>query len=190
MLTIADLMEPEVITVAPGLSLRDVVELLAYRHISGAPVVEGTRLVGVVSASDVMTLLASLPVVPSERTDFLEQGEVAPAGEWEEGEEAPSAYFTDLWQDTGADFQERIQRLEGPEWDILEEHTVAEAMTRSVATLPMHSDVATAARFFMERKIHRAVVTDHGAVRGILTTTDLVRAVADGRLVAARPTRS
>jgi len=183
MLTVSDLMAPEVITVAPNLTLRDLVELLARRHISGAPVVQGNRLVGVVSASDVMSLLASLPAVPTERTDFLEQGEVVPAGEWEEGEEAPAAYFTDLWQDSGADLQERIQRLEGPEWDILEDHTVAEAMSRSVATLPLHSDLATAAQYLVSRRIHRAVVTDHGALRGILTTTDLVRAVAEKKLV-------
>lgn len=185
MLTVGDLMRREVITVAPGVTLRDLVELLAQEHISGAPVIRNGRLVGVVSASDVMSYLASLPVVPTARTDLLEQGETASPGEWEEGADAPSAFFTDYWDDAGADVRERIERLDAPEWDVLEEHTVAEAMTRAVATLRSDGDVREAARLFVQRRIHRVLVVTDGVLEGILTTTDLVRAVAAGRLVPA-----
>jgi CBS-domain-containing membrane protein len=124
--------------------------------------------------------------VPTEQTEFLEQGEVEPAGEWEEGDAPVASYFVDLWDNAGADVYERIRSTTAPEWDPLAEHTVAEAMSRRVATLPPDTDVGTAARFLADRRIHRVLVMEGGSLQGVLTTTDIVRAVAAGRLVPAR----
>jgi CBS domain-containing protein len=188
MLTIADLMQRELITVAPGLTLRGLVELLAQSHISGAPVLEGEQLVGVVTASDVMSYLASLPGVPTERTDFVEQDEPPPPEDWT-GDEPLAAYFTDTWDNAGAELPERFETTDSPEWDVLESHTVAEAMTRAVVTLESDTDLSTAARTLVDRRIHRILVATDGTLEGILTTTDLVRAIADGRLVPAEAHR-
>lgn len=49
-----DVMTREVATVAPSTSLRDAAALLVQRGISGLPVVDGTRVVGVVSERDLL----------------------------------------------------------------------------------------------------------------------------------------
>ena len=69
MLRVSDIMTTRVVTVSPELGLRDAMELFVSEHISGAPVVEGRRVVGVVSATDLMGLAASLPGSPTERRD-------------------------------------------------------------------------------------------------------------------------
>ncbi len=52
MLILRDIMTPDPVTLTPQTSIRDAVEFLRSRGISGAPVVSGTRVVGVVSNSD------------------------------------------------------------------------------------------------------------------------------------------
>ncbi len=49
-----DLMKTEVITVEPTLPVRDAAELLAFHRISGLPVLDDGRLVGVVTEADVL----------------------------------------------------------------------------------------------------------------------------------------
>ena len=51
MLALRDIMTADVVTVSPQTTLREAMELLAQRHLSGAPVVSGGELVGVVSAT-------------------------------------------------------------------------------------------------------------------------------------------
>jgi CBS domain-containing protein len=51
---VRDVMTSDVTTVAPGTHLRDVAKLLVQRRISGVPVVENGRVVGVVSERDIL----------------------------------------------------------------------------------------------------------------------------------------
>ena len=51
---VKDVMTREVATVAPSTSLRDAAALLVQRGISGVPVVDGARVVGVVSERDLL----------------------------------------------------------------------------------------------------------------------------------------
>jgi CBS domain-containing protein len=51
---VKDLMVKEVVTVAPETSLKDVATILAERGISGLPVVDGGKVVGVVSEADIL----------------------------------------------------------------------------------------------------------------------------------------
>ena len=51
-MNVADIMTTDVVTVTPETSLRDVAVILVERRISGVPVVDGERLVGVVSEAD------------------------------------------------------------------------------------------------------------------------------------------
>lgn len=181
MIRVRDVMSREVVTVSPELTLRDTVELLATRHISGAPVVAGHRVVGVISASDVLAFETATPGVPAERPEEPEF-ELETPTEWEEGLEAPAAFFTEMWSDAGADVAERIQDVGTAEWDVLGEHTVSEAMTPSVCAVGAEEDVADVARYMLRRKIHRALVMEGERLVGILTTTDIVRAVAERRV--------
>jgi CBS domain-containing protein len=50
----ADVMTPKVITVAPGTPVQALASLLSERGISGVPVVEGDRVIGIVSEGDLL----------------------------------------------------------------------------------------------------------------------------------------
>jgi CBS domain-containing protein len=185
-LTIRDIMSRDVVTLSPDMTLREAIEVLDQRHISGAPVVAGGAVVGILSVSDVLALEVASPTVPVAHPERPEQGELETPEEWVEGAEAPSAYFTDLWDDAGVDVVERIRQAEGPEWDVLAEHTVGEAMTAGVRCVRADASLKEAAGYMLDQTIHRAIVLDGDTFAGLVTTTDFLRAVA-GRGKRGRP---
>jgi CBS domain-containing protein len=67
-------------------------------------------------------------------------------------------------------------------WDLLDEYRVADVMTRGVVSQPSNASVKKAAQYMLDAGIHRILVIDAGELKGIITTTDIVRAVAEGRL--------
>lgn len=174
-------MSTAVVTVSPELTLRQTLEVLDKHHISGVPVVAGKTLLGVVSASDLLAFEVATPGVPPERPQEVED-ELETPGKWEEGNEPPGAFFSDWWSDVGADVVERFDGIEGPEWDMLEEHTVGEVMSRSVCSIGPGAPVRQAADYMARARVHRLLVLDRGQLIGILTTMDIVGAVATGRL--------
>lgn len=181
MTKVQDFMTMDPVVVAPELTLRDLVELLAREHISGAPVVAGRRVVGVVTMDDVLAFLASQPTVPSAFEDTVEQGESEPVEQWSEGQEAVSAWFVDEWADAGADIAERFAAVSAPEWDLLGEHLVEEAMSRRLLTVTPEASLVEAARILAHEKVHRLLVMKGDDLHGILTTTDVTRAVAQAK---------
>src|SRR5262245_63385217 len=55
MLTAADVMTPDVITVAPDATVRDIATLLRSKHISGVPVVDAAgQILGIVTEGDLI----------------------------------------------------------------------------------------------------------------------------------------
>lgn len=188
MLTVRDLMTREVTTVAAEESLRDAVDRFATTHVSGAPVMAGDRVLGVLSASDILAFEAETPGVPTERP-ALEQEAWSEPPEWVEGEEAPAAFFSEQWSDAGADALERFVETGSPEWDRLAEHTVGEAMSRIVCSIRPTASVYAAADYMSRAGVHRLIVVDRGRLVGILSSLDIVRAVAQQRLVAGAAER-
>lgn len=186
MLTVRDLMTRDVVTVDPDLSLRDAVEAFSAHRVTGAPVTSGGRVVGVLSASDVLAFEGESPGVPTERPE-LELEEWNEPTEWVEGEEAPAAFFSEQWSDAGADVLERFAEVSGPEWDRLAEHCVSEAMTPSICSIAPFVDVYTAAEYMVRAGVHRLIVLQDGRLVGVLSSMDIVRAVAEQRLVVASP---
>lgn len=185
MLPVRDIMTTDVLTVAPQTTLRELSELLAARHVGGAPVISGGRVVGVVSSSDVLAFLASTPGMPRTRETPADWEEESEATERQaEAENDPQArYFTDLWEDAaGGSVAERMDEAERAEWDVLAEHTVSEAMTFKVLAVPPSTDVSVVAARMRTEDVHRLLVMERGRLLGIVTTTDLARAVADGRV--------
>jgi CBS domain-containing protein len=182
-LTVEAVMTRDVITVEPENTLREVIETLSAHNVSGSPVVSGGRVVGVISKSDVLDFLAATPGVPSGRVEFSEWGEVeSAAGGEEEEDEASTAYYTDMWEDAGADVLERFAESSTPEWDLLAEYTAGTLMTRKLEMIHPEATVAEAARKLLDRGVHRLIVTDDDQLQGILSMTDLVRLVATGQL--------
>ena len=133
-MTVAELMQRNVRTVGADASIAEVVVSLADAHISGLPVVDdGGRVVGVISASDVLTAEAET-------------------------------------NDSAA----RQELLEGT--------AVREIMTRRPYTVTPETDVREAARQMLYADVHRLFVTEDGRIVGVVSTTDIVRAVAHGRI--------
>jgi CBS domain-containing protein len=56
--TVADFMTPEVISIAPDATLREVCQLMVREHIHRLPVMEQDRLVGIVSTLDIVRCVA------------------------------------------------------------------------------------------------------------------------------------
>jgi CBS domain-containing protein len=181
-------MTTRLVVVGPDLSLRDLADLLAAEHVSGAPVTVGARTVGVVTLDDVLSFQASQPVVPTEGSPEI-RWEEEPEPGLVEGEESDSVFFLDSWADAGADLSERFAATRGPEWDFLGEHTVAEAMSRRLRTVAPDETVEAAAKQMTAAGIHRLLVLDKGRLCGIVTTTDITRAVSKGQITPERDSR-
>jgi CBS domain-containing protein len=179
-LTVREIMTRAVTTIEPENTLRDLVELLTSHGISGVPVVCSDRIVGVISMSDLLDFIAITPPAPSVTADQAEWGELEfdPEGKAADQDEESVAFYTDLWADAGADLSERFAASNHPEWDVLSEHTVASIMTQKLVTLSPDTSVAEAAREMLSRGIHRVLVVEHGELEGIVSSTDLMKALA------------
>ncbi len=71
----------------------------------------------------------------------------------------------------------------GMDHGILDDHTVEEAMTRGpIKTIALDAPASTAAEMMMAEGIHRLPVLDNNQLVGIISTTDLVKALADRKL--------
>ena len=186
MLQIRDAMTRDVLTVTPETTLREAAELFVSRHVSGAPVLDGQRVVGVVSATDVLEFVASNPPVPRQKADRGEVGEWAELPGSEPSDAAPGAYFADMWEDAEAETTQRFADSDGPEWDVFAEHTVQDVMTRAVCALPSTQSIPAAAEYMKTAGVHRLLVIDEGKLVGIITSTDIARAVADHHLQERR----
>lgn len=185
MVRLRDIMTTEVVTIPFDVSIRDAMSILSTHHISGAPVVDGNGIVGVVTATDLIAFAAELPGAPAETTPPVDLEDFTATNDSAEpdGEAALPTFFTEMWEDAGADASVRMSQTMGAEWNVLDEHTVAEAMTRapllhvySSTTLPAAAD---------EMRLHdvrRLLVMDGGRVVGIVTATDIANAVADHML--------
>ena len=188
MLKLRDIMTTDVVTLTPDTTLRDAADVLARRHLSGAPVVRGTDVVGVLSTSDLLEFAGSQPGIPTDAelepgwTEIAASDDDAPPPEEPSTEAARDDYYTDAWPEAEDDALERTPAVEGPEWSALDQHTVEEVMTRTVYTLGPDEGVTAAARLMNNAGIHRVVITDQGRLVGLVTATDLAKAVAQHRV--------
>jgi CBS domain-containing protein len=184
MLLLRDIMTRDVVTVAPELSVRDAMDLLTTRHISGAPVASTGRVIGVVSLTDLAEFAAGSPGVPTERPELADWGEWESSGDHSEEDEPPAAFFAEFWDDAGADVAERISETDGPEWNVLAEHVVSEVMNRRLCALAPDTPVDRAADAMRNAGIHRVLVMEGDALVGLVSTKDISDAVADRRLTS------
>jgi CBS domain-containing protein len=180
MLRLRDIMTRDVTSVSPEMPLDEFAELLTARHIGGAPVVSGRKVVGVVSAADVVTLAAmnsgEPPAEPeSEAGDrWASELDLSPLEE----EELPAGYFTGLWDITGEGLDGTWSEFTDERRESLHRSTVADVMSSDVLSLPPDTPIATAADFLKNRGVHRVLVISDDVLEGIVTSMDIVDAVA------------
>ncbi len=193
MLRIRDIMTREVVSVSPGATLRDALELFFQHNISGAPVLDGEKIVGVVSVTDLLGFVAT-----SQAEGRPEAAEGRAADRWDEmagrrddlqsevpeGLEPAAAYFTELWSESGQDVEARLEEGPAAREDVLTEHTVDEVMSREIRSLSPGTDVRTAADCLRRWGVHRVLVAEDGVLFGILSAMDIAVAVADRRVTS------
>lgn len=178
MLRLKDLMNPNVVSVAPDLTLRELMEVFTEQEVSGAPVVSGGVVVGVISMTDVFQFQEDAPEITLQPGAAQDEGNGAPARK----AGSTTEYFAETQEPSEIEAFEWMKATGGEDWSLLDEYTVADVMTRDVMSQASDTPVQAAARYMLEHQIHRVLVVDQGQVRGIVTTTDIVRAVADGAL--------
>lgn len=137
---VKDVMTTDVATVAPDAELREVAALLVQLHISGVPVVDGGRVVGVVSERDI--LFKERP------SSGLHRGVLA-------------------WLMDEGDLMLKVDA-----------RTAETAMTSPVISIGPERGVADAAALMLDEGVSRLPVVAGGALVGIVTRHDLVRAFA------------
>jgi len=182
MLRLRDIMTRDVLTMSPDFSIRDAMEFLATKRVSGAPVMENGEVVGVVSSSDLMAFAASLPGAHRDRSeDQPEWTEEEDSGQCDTDDES-GTYFTEMLADAGDDVDIRFRTAELLASSGLDEATVADVMTERVHSLPSITEVSIAADYMRDAQIHRILVMENGKLRGIVSASDIAGAVADHRV--------
>jgi CBS domain-containing protein len=183
MLRLRDIMTRGVVTFEPQMTLREAMEILTARHLSGAPVVSGQKVVGVISAGDLLSFAAARPREDEQQAEpTLADGWDEPA-DWEDDNDSQSAsFFTDMWDEHTEDANDVIDTQGETSSDVLSNHVVEEAMTKKIRWLSPNADVRSAADMMRQYGVHRVLVVSRGRLVGLVSAMDITKAVADRKL--------
>jgi CBS domain-containing protein len=188
MLKLSDVMTRDVMTVGPDLTVREAMAVLTDRRVSGAPVVENNKVVGVISTSDLLRFAAeNVDTEPDSEYDDGRQPDPTWDGltppEVEEDDPTAALYFA-MRDDSDEDVWEQMEEARGEELSELDDRTVGDIMTTTLITMSTDDTVTDAADYMHTTRVHRLLVVDkQGELAGLVTTMDLARAVADERIV-------
>ncbi|MEB3179766.1 MAG: CBS domain-containing protein [Nostocaceae cyanobacterium] len=150
--TVADVMSRDPIVVRRETPLKEAIQILAEKRISGLPVVDfDGKLLGIISETDLM---------------------------WQETGVTPPAYimFLDsvIYLKNPATYERDLHKALG--------QTVGDIMSVNPVTITADKPLKEAARIMHDRNVHRLPVLDAGGqVIGILTRGDIIRAMAAGK---------
>lgn len=151
--TARDVMNSEILTVTEEMTVHELATYLTDHEISGAPVEDADgRLVGVVSTTDVA------------RSAFE-------SGSAEDTDEHP---FFHSWASASLDADDMAD-LHVEEEGML----VRDIMTPTVFAVEADAPVSHVARSMLDGHLHRLLVIEGRKVVGIISTSDLLRLLAD-----------
>ncbi len=155
-----DIMKTDVIKAYGSMTLTELAALFETEHITGAPVIEGSeKLIGVVS-----------------ETDFVK--ERALHTDDHKAKQTVHPYFKDSGNGiVNSESEEEVESfVQGSD-----ERTVEEIMTPWTISVSENAPVVEIASIMVKHHIHRVLVTDKQFhLKGIITTMDLVRLMANG----------
>ncbi|GCL40726.1 CBS domain-containing protein [Anabaena sp. FACHB-1250] len=147
--TVADVMSRDPILVRPQTPLKEAIQILAEKRISGLPVIDDAgKLVGIISETDLM---------------------------WQETGVTPPAYIMILdsviyLQNPGT-YERDLHKALG--------QTVGEVMSKNPVAISPDKSLREAAQLIQNHQVQRLPVLDNGGnVIGILTRGDIIRAMA------------
>jgi CBS domain-containing protein len=152
-------MQSKVRTVTQEMSLPDLERAFLEEGVTGFPVVDGSRLVGVVSRSDVVRKLAT----EQSYVEYISDYHREICGSQDEEPEALSV----LAHRAGA-------RLENA--------CVRDLMSQNPVTVSPDESLSAVAKVLVGHHIHRVIVTSGDKLEGIITSLDLVGLFAEDRV--------
>ena len=184
MLRLRDIMTRQVMTLAPQMTLREAMENLSARNVSGAPVVSGQKVVGVISATDLLSFAAAPPRDSQRWTEPTPAGEFDESAEWNEANDPADsddshAFFTEMWDDHTEGTTEVIESRGESSPDAMQNYLVEDVMTKKIRWLSPDADVRSAADMMREFGVHRVLVLNRGHLVGLVSAMDITKAVAE-----------
>ncbi|MCD1295488.1 histidine kinase [Methanocella sp. CWC-04] len=148
---IEEVMTKEVVTCSPSDSIEKVIKLMGEQNVSGLPVVEEGKVVGIITEGDILKLLSvpehsSTLWLPSPLEVILE------------------IPFRDLMQ---------LRELQKSYNDIGEK-PISNIMSRNVRSISPDKDIEDAASLMMRYNINRLPVVKDGKLVGIVAREDII----------------
>lgn len=156
-ITARDIMQADPVCVHPDQSLIELRRLLHQSHVTGAPVVEGGCLVGVVSRTDITRMEDLMEVLDGAVTD--EAGYL----------DHQADGFQHVNHDAFDGFRRRLSSLR-----------VRDAMRTQVITCQRDTPVSEIAAEMVRHHVHRLVVVEGNRPVGIVSTLDVAELIARG----------
>ncbi|MGA3360325.1 MAG: CBS domain-containing protein [Halobacteriota archaeon] len=154
---VREAMNPNVISVTPDTTVRECIKLLRQNRISGAPVLQGEKLVGIITEKDILALLE----VPEHKGYWL-----------------PSPL--EIIEVPVREIVERLELRDSFTEDV-GEWMVQRVMKHPVHTIDAGADIEEATEHMTRHKINRLPVVDERSVLvGIITRWDIIEAIAKG----------
>ena len=153
-MNVGEVMNTDVITIAPDASIRDAARLLREHRISGLPVVDGVKLVGIVTETDILKLLKTHP--PSKNLWLPSPLEVI---------EVPIRELLN-WEELKKSLEETAER------------PVKSIMKRKVHTTSPDESIEDASWKMVEHRVNRLPVVEGGKLIGIVARGDIINALS------------
>lgn len=178
MIAVRDIMQTDVVSVSTDTTARHLARILADEEISGAPVVDKSgRLVGVVSQTDLVRLAADESDVHLMASTL--RGEVERIRDPDEEPVEPDPFGFFLPEDSPISARSFLDAIPESDFDTV---MVGDIMTPVSFSVPPELPLAELAEFLVRGRIHRAVVVEEEQLVGIVTSNDVLKVVAEGRL--------
>ena len=174
MLRIRDIMTQDVMRLSPQNTILEAMEMLSSNHVSGAPVLAGDKVVGIVSMTDLIGFIVSGPAEQN-----LDSGEVGDGSiELDEDSDIEPVMSDEIW-DAWSDVSDgQVDETNPTVSRLLEQSTVEEIMNTEIFSLTPDASVRQAAEVMRKKGIHRVLVMQGRSLVGIVSAFDVARAVS------------
>lgn len=145
--TARDIMTPDPVTVAPDLTVTDAAKLMVSKRIGALPVLDGGKLVGLVTEGDLIMrdVKVEFPTYLHLLDGFI------------------------MYPPATARFESELKKAVGA--------TVSDVMTPEPVTVAADAPVTDVATLMVERDVSRVPVLDGDTLVGIVSKSDLVRSL-------------
>ena len=148
--TVRDIMTPDPVTVGRDVSVTDAARLMVEKGIGGLPVVEGGRLVGLVTEGDLIVkdIKLEYPTYIHLLDGFI------------------------MYPPSTARFEHELRKAVAA--------TVGDVMTEEPVTIQASASIEDVATVLVERDVSRIPVLDGEELVGIVTKSDVLRSIVGG----------